>query len=113
VDDKEFSMVRKKGETAAIFSLQSSGPLRWPEPSSLPWVRGDHFQLIFCVRTILSYLLRFVPEKDRIDFRLEHQVDDKDALYVHKVCVRRASTRSPFLTVLTSLPTSSTIPIHS
>ena len=39
----------------------------------LPWVRGDHFQLIFCVRTILSYLLRFVPENDRIDFRLAHQ----------------------------------------
>jgi len=48
VDDKELSMVRKKGETAAIFSLQSSGLLMWPE-----------------------------------------QVDDKDALYVHKVCVRR------------------------
>jgi PAS domain S-box-containing protein len=39
----------------------------------LPWVKGDHFQLIFCVRTILSYLLRFVPENDSIDYRLERE----------------------------------------
>jgi PAS domain S-box-containing protein len=43
------------------------------KPVSLPWVRGDPFQLTFCVRTILSYLLRFAPEKERIDFRLQRE----------------------------------------
>jgi len=35
-------------------------------PEALPPVRGDLFQLWFCLITVLSYLLRFVPEERRI-----------------------------------------------
>jgi signal transduction histidine kinase len=41
----------------------------------LPWVRADYFQLTFCVRTIISYLIRFVPETGCIDFLLHRQND--------------------------------------
>ena len=33
---------------------------------TIPLLRGDIFQLSFCIQTILSYLLRFVPEEENI-----------------------------------------------
>jgi PAS domain S-box-containing protein len=36
----------------------------------LPLIRGDLYQLTFCVRTILSYLLRFVPQEGSIPLRV-------------------------------------------
>lgn len=35
---------------------------------SFPPIRGDIYQLTFCCRTVLSYLIRFVPEKQHIRF---------------------------------------------
>ncbi|MGA2403794.1 MAG: PAS domain S-box protein, partial [Syntrophobacteraceae bacterium] len=43
----------------------------------LPYVRGDLFQLTFCIETILAYLLRFVPEDRKITLsmsRSEHGI---------------------------------------
>ncbi|MFX0196427.1 MAG: PAS domain S-box protein [Candidatus Hodarchaeota archaeon] len=36
----------------------------------MPYLRGDIFQLEFCFKTILSYLLRFLPEENRIRVRV-------------------------------------------
>lgn len=41
----------------------------------MPYLRGDLFQLSFCFGTILSYLLRFVPEEERIRLRISHDQD--------------------------------------
>ena len=43
--------------------------------AKLPWLRGDHFQLAFCIRAILVYLLRFVPEKEYIVFGVKGEND--------------------------------------
>jgi PAS domain S-box-containing protein len=37
---------------------------------NLPPIRGDIYQLTFCVRTILSYLLRFVPQDGSIQIKV-------------------------------------------
>jgi len=37
---------------------------------SIPYLRGDIFQLSFCLKTILSYLFRFLPEEERILLRV-------------------------------------------
>jgi PAS domain S-box-containing protein len=44
----------------------------WPEENNV-YLEGDLFQLVFCYETILSYLLRFVAQNDkvRIDLRSE------------------------------------------
>jgi len=41
----------------------------------MPYLRGDVFQLSFCLETILSYLLRFVPEDEKVRFRISHVPD--------------------------------------
>jgi PAS domain S-box-containing protein len=43
------------------------------EPN-LPLIRGDLYQLTFCLRTILSYLLRFVPQNDHIQVRVTREL---------------------------------------
>ena len=47
--------------------------IRFTKEGDLPWVRGDFYQLTFCLRTILSYLLRFVPEKGQIAFTVNRE----------------------------------------
>jgi len=42
---------------------------------STPYLRGDLFQLSFCFETVLSYLLRFTPEDERIRLRVS-QIPD-------------------------------------
>lgn len=41
--------------------------ISWPQTDVATYIQGDLFQLRFCLETILSYLLRFTPEEDRID----------------------------------------------
>jgi len=36
----------------------------------LPYLRGDLFQLTFCLEAILSFLLRYLPLDEKIDFRV-------------------------------------------
>jgi PAS domain S-box-containing protein len=42
------------------------------EPN-LPLIRGDLYQLTFCLRTILSYLIRFVPQNGHIQVRVSRE----------------------------------------
>ena len=37
----------------------------------LPTLRGDLFQLTFCVETILAHLLQVIPEDDKVEIRVE------------------------------------------
>lgn len=41
----------------------------------MPYLRGDLFQLSFCLESILSYLLRFAPEDEKIELRVS-QIPD-------------------------------------
>ena len=41
---------------------------RWER--ELPFIRGDLFQLTFCMKTILSYLLRFLPAEEKVEVRV-------------------------------------------
>lgn len=36
-------------------------------PKDLPFIHGDLFQLTFCLKSILSFLLRFLPETEKIE----------------------------------------------
>ncbi len=38
----------------------------------LPYLRGDLFQLTFCMETVLAHLLRFVPENEKITLVISH-----------------------------------------
>jgi len=40
--------------------------------SALPYLEGDLFRLSFCIKTIISYLLRFVPEDETIKIHMSH-----------------------------------------
>ena len=41
----------------------------------LPYLRGDLFQLTFCLEAILSFLLRYLPLDEKIDFRVFSEED--------------------------------------
>lgn len=43
--------------------------------ADLPAVRGDLYQLAFCIESILSYLLRFVPEEGQIELDVSGEKD--------------------------------------
>jgi len=45
--------------------------ITWPRTQGETYIQGDLFQLRFCLETILSYLLRFIPIDDRIDMNVE------------------------------------------
>ena len=49
--------------------------LRIHVKGTIPLLRGDIFQLSFCIQTILSYLLRFVPEEENIQISVCHDPD--------------------------------------
>jgi PAS domain S-box-containing protein len=75
-------------------------------PTSLPQVRGDLFQLEFCLTSLLSYLFRLVPQDGQVhivveqdDSQLTLNIDGPtlpeqpvDAMLVHRAQVSRAVT---------------------
>jgi PAS domain S-box-containing protein len=52
------------------FPISERSKIRQECEEDLPPIRGDLYQLTFCVRTILSYLLRFVPQEGSIQLRV-------------------------------------------
>ena len=46
--------------------------IAWPEENNV-YLEGDLFQLVFCYETILSYLLRFVAQDDKVRIDLRSQ----------------------------------------
>jgi hypothetical protein len=48
--------------------------ISYPDSSGLPdvYIEGDLFQLSFCLRTVISYLLRFVPQAGKVTLEVAY-----------------------------------------
>jgi PAS domain S-box-containing protein len=56
--------------------LGEQAQIAWGSRNGKVLIQGDLFQLRFCFETILSYLLRFVPEDDRITLNVSTEKED-------------------------------------
>jgi K+-sensing histidine kinase KdpD len=64
--------------------------IEWMVAPDVPLLRGDPFQLCFCLESILSYLMRFLPEEEKIHLRVDEE-ENQVVLRVEGFFPRRPS----------------------
>ena len=67
---RRLDIIRLVDETLAELPEAEQSRIKKEIAAPIPYLRGDPCQLAFIVRTIMSYLLRFLPEDERIAARL-------------------------------------------
>lgn len=67
---RRLNIVRLVDETLAELPKAEQSRIEKEIAAPLPHLHGDSYRLAFIVRTILSYLLRFLPEDERIGVHL-------------------------------------------